>query len=170
LIGNNGEIDLPAAAIRKLDILSVGIHPGDSFKDLGSGKNSEELIKCFKKYPVHIFTHPNLISSLIEPEKVYQAACDNNILLELNLDSLKRNYKSSHKNKGMNINDVRKMIEIVRKNKKKLIVNSDAHFLHEIGDDSILKECWDELGLSDDIIINNYPEELEKFIASKKLS
>ena len=56
------------------------------------------------------------------------------------------------------------MVELVREKKAKLIINSDAHFLHEIGDDSILIELWKDINITDDLIINNYPEELNKFL------
>jgi histidinol phosphatase-like PHP family hydrolase len=56
------------------------------------------------------------------------------------------------------------MVDMTRKAGKKLIINSDTHFVHEVGDDAILKTYWTKLGLSKNIIINNYPEELMKFL------
>jgi histidinol phosphatase-like PHP family hydrolase len=62
---------------------------------------------------------------------------------------------------------MKKMIEMVKKAGKKVVVNSDAHFVHEIGDDSNLKKRAKELGLTEEMIINNYPKELEKFLGLK---
>ena len=62
--------------------------------------------------------------------------------------------------------DIKKMISLLKENKKKVIVNSDAHTISEIGRDEELREKFDYLGLNDDIIINNNKEELLRFLNS----
>jgi putative hydrolase len=161
-----GSIDLDDFAIKKLDIILVGLHIGTPYKDLGKKKNTESVIKCFKKYPISIFTHPATLSYDYDAEKVFQAACDNDILLELNLTNLV-NLDRGYKN--ITLENLKKMVNIAKKNKKKLIINSDTHFLAELGNDDILKKYWDKLGLNDTLIINNYPDELRRFIKSKNL-
>jgi len=166
IISKDGTIDLDEKTIEKLDILLVGLHNETPYKDLGINGNTESIINCFKRYPIHIFTHPTTIYYKYDTDKVFQAACDNDILLELNLSSLMKLEQGHHRE---NLDYLKKMIEIVKKNKKKIIINSDAHFLSEIGEDAILKKYWNELKLNDDLIINNHPEELMQFIASKDL-
>jgi hypothetical protein len=39
-------------------------------------------------------------------------------------------------------------------------VSTDSHFLHEIGDDTPVRDFKDRLGLEDEFILNNYPDEL----------
>lgn len=165
IIDKNGNIDLDDGTIKKLDILLVGIHLTTPYKDLGKKANTKALISCFKKYPIHVFAHPGTLYYDFDLEKVFQAACDENLLLELNLAVLRR-INQNHYREKLDYN--KKIIEIAKKNKKKIIVNSDAHFLHQIGDDSLLKKYWRKLGLTKDMVINNFPEELEKFLESKK--
>ncbi|MEA3515527.1 MAG: PHP domain-containing protein [Nanoarchaeota archaeon] len=162
IINGQGDLDLSDRVIKRLDIILAQMHLPTPYKDLDKEKNTDAIIRCFKKYPIHIFSHPNFISYDYDFEKVCETACENNILLELNLSTLgkTRNNKTS-------FIYLKKMIEIARKHNQKIIINSDAHFLSEIGDDSILKEYWEELDLSDDIIINNYQDELLEFIGSK---
>lgn len=162
IINEQGDLDISEEIIKKLDIILVQTHLPTPYKDLGKEKNTEAMIRCFKKYPIHIFSHPNFISYDYDFEKVCESACENNILLELNLATLGKT-----RNNKTNFIYLKKMIEIARKHNKKIIINSDAHFLSEIGDDSILKEYWEELDLSEDIIINNYQDELLEFLRSK---
>ncbi len=164
MINKKGDIDLDESTIKRLDILLMGNHKNQTYKDQGKKANTEALIKCFNKYPILIFTHPVYCEWEYDKEKVFKAAFDNNILLELNLSSLRAEELGYEKER---IQNLKKMIDFVRKNNKKVIVNSDAHFLHEIGEDSPLKKQWNKLGLSNDLIINNYPGELKELIASK---
>lgn len=165
IIDKNGTIDLSEKTIEKLDILLVGLHMGTPYKDLGKMGNTEALIRCFNRYPVHIFSHPGTIYFDYDLERVFQEACNKDILLEINLSSLVR-LSQGHQRESLGL--YQKMVEIARKNKKKIIVNSDAHFLDEIGNDTILKDYMGKLKLDKSCIINNYPEELIRFVKNKR--
>ena len=158
IINENGDIDLSEHAIEKLDYISVAFHKFCGYNDLGKEKNSEILKKTLSKKYIKILTHPeNQQYPINNFEDICQFAIDNNVLLELNISYIKRHWETK---KEM----YKKIVEIVKKNNKKLIIGSDAHFLHEIGDDEIIKKYWDDLGLNNEIIINNYPEELLHFL------
>jgi putative hydrolase len=163
ILNANGDIDLDSELQKKLDILLIGLHHNCGYEDLGLKGNTAAVIKAISNPNVDIFTHPTNPQYEYDYEKVFQAALDNDVMLELNLSYLAKNM-SDEKRKTL----LKKMIDMARKAGKKVIVNSDAHFLHEIGDDSILKKYWKVLGLTDDIIINNYPDELMKFLEKKK--
>jgi len=161
IVDGNGNIDLPEKTLEKIDIFLVGLHNACSYKDLGVEKNTEAVIKCFKKYKPNVFTHPTTIYYEYDIEKVCQAACDNNVLLELNISSLTR---LEQKHPRESLENFKKMIKVVKKNKKKMIVGSDAHFLHEIGEEGLLEKYKKILGITDDMIINNFPDELMEFL------
>jgi putative hydrolase len=155
----DGNIDLSPQLQQRLDILLVGLHDISTYKDIGIAGNTKAVINMLKNPNVDVLTHPTHPLLPYDFDKVFQAALDNDVLLELNLSKLSL---------GKDIPLFKKMIDMTRKAGKKIIVNSDAHFIHEIGDDSALKKYWKELGLTDDIIINNYPDELMKFLGKKK--
>lgn len=163
IINENGDIDITEEIIKKLDVILAQIHISTSYKDLGREKNTNAIINCFKKYPIHIFSHPDVMACDYDFEKVCESACENNVLLELNISSF-----GKIKEGKSNLKRIKKIIEISRKHEKKIIINSDAHFLPEVGNDDILKKYWDGLNLSDDIIINNFPDELMAFLENKK--
>lgn len=166
-VDGTGKLDLDDKNMAKLDIVLVGFHDPTPYKDLGMKKNTEMLIKCFKKYKPHIFTHPARMMYPYDLEKVCQAACDNDVLLELNLSELFYIDSEPEKEKEARLNRIKQTVDISRKNNKKMVLNSDAHFVHEIGDDKILKKFAKRLGVTKDIIINNYPKELEKILERK---
>lgn len=162
IIDAKGNIDLELYIQKKLDILLVGLHGVPKYKDLGIEGNTNAVINMLRNPYVDILTHPTHPQHKYNFEKVFKAALDNNVLLELNISYLKRYSDKT------TLKLFKKMIDMTRSARKKLIVNSDAHFIHEIGDDTILKKYWSELGLTKDIIINNYPNELIKFLERKK--
>jgi putative hydrolase len=153
IIDEEGNIDLMNPYLSKLDYLSIGIHPPWPKVD----DQLCAILNCFKKHKPLFMTHPYIKLNIPDVSKLYQLACEHDVILELNLSVL-----TNPRLKKETLVNIKKMIEIVKKNKKKLIINSDAHFLHEVGDDSILERYYADLGLTPEIIINNYPEELLK--------
>ncbi len=75
--------------------------------------------------------------------------------MEINLAYLKR-----HRN--ADLGGFRLIVDMVRAAGRQLLVNSDAHFLHEIGDDGILSEMAQQIGLTDDLVLNNDIDELKR--------
>jgi putative hydrolase len=161
VLNAKGDIDLSPELQKKLDIVLIGLHENCGYKDLGIIGNTQAVINALKNPNIKVLTHPTHPYHDYDFDKVFQAALDNDVLLELNLHYLK-----SYGEKDLLL--FKKMIDMTRKAAKKIIVNSDAHFIHEIGDDSILKKYWKELGLTNEIIINNYPDELMKFLEKKR--
>jgi putative hydrolase len=157
ILNAKGDLDLNARLQEKLDIILIGFHQNCGYVDKGIKGNTNAVINALKNPNVDILTHPAHPQYPYDFDRVFQAALDNNVLLELNLS-----YLESRGEKDLLL--FKKMVDMTRKSGKKLIVNSDTHFIHEIGDDSILKKYWTKLGLTKDIIINNYPEELIKFL------
>ncbi len=156
VIDADGNLDLEEKIQKKMDVLLISLHRDSAYKGGSKAANTKAIINALKNPNVKILTHPTHQGHECNFEEICQAATDNNVLLELNLSYLKQN--------PQDVDRFKKMIDIVKKNNKKIIVNSDAHFLHEIGDDSILKQYRDELGLTKELIINNYPEELNEFL------
>ena len=109
---------------------------------------------------VKVFSHPTLIRFECDFEEVCQHAVDNNVLLEVNLTYLKEFGEQD-------LDKFKRLIEIAEQNQQKVIVGLDAHFLHEIGDDSILRQFGKRIGLNKNNVINNYQKELLEFLSKK---
>jgi len=166
IIGGKDLIDINKKIEERLDYIMAGFHFGAPYIDQGKEKNTELLIKVIRSGKVDIITHPfNTKFFDIDIEKISEVACENDVFLELNISYIK---KGVERNIPEFIEKAKKMIAIVKKNNKKLILGSDAHNIWELADDSIIQEKKNELGLTDDMIINNHSEELLKQLNVKE--
>jgi len=164
-IDNNGNIDLSDRTIRSLDYVIAGLHKGTAFKERGSKRNTKSVIKVIQSGKVNIISHPFKMSAYkTDIEAVAEAACKNSVLLEVNIHYLIEKWIKKHPE---NLLGLEKMIKIVKKHKQKVIVNSDAHNIWEMGDDAPLKKIKKQIGLTDNLIINNYPKELMELLKIK---
>ena len=157
VINGKGEIDLNKECQEEVELLSVGFHRGSGYEDLGKEKNTEAMKKALQNPKVKIFTHPTHCQFDCDFEDVCNCALDNNVLLEIN-----ENYLGESDAKKLQ--EFKTMVDMAKERGKKLVLGSDAHFLHEIGEDNNIKKYWKEIGLSKEIIINNYPKELMDFL------
>ncbi|PLW80642.1 phosphatase [Candidatus Woesearchaeota archaeon] len=157
----DGGLDLPDERLAKLDYVIASIHTPKNY-DGTVENNTTAMINAIRSKKMNIISHPYAPYGLANFEEVYEEACKNDVLLELNISYLKKEFDYDH------ISLIKKMIEIVKKHDKKLIVNTDSHNLWELGDDSELEKYKDELGLTNDMIINNYPDELLEFLGVER--
>ena len=163
LLNEMGKTDLPEKALERLDLVSIGLHIFPK-TDMGRDGNTRGLMKALENPKVKILAHPTQGAVPCDAGKVMEKAVAEDVLLELNLSKL-----ANVERKGQgSLNEFKQIVDLVKDKGKKLIVGSDAHFLHEIGDDSVLKKHWGELGLEEELIINNYPGELRDFLGLKE--
>ena len=162
---SNGGIGLTERDIKDLDYVMAGLHKSEIFKEQGIKKNTDAVIKTIESGKINIISHPFKMSSYeTDIETVAEAACKNKVLPEVNVSYLAAKWIKTHPE---NLIGLEKMIKIVKQHKQKVIVGSDAHCIWELGDDSPLKNIKKQIGLTDDLIINNYPKELMKMLKIK---
>jgi len=156
ILNADGELDVDPLTQEKLDLILVNIHEYCGYHDLGIEGNTSAFLRALHNPNVRIISHPADCKYPYDWEKVLVAALERGIVPELNLSILKR------RSNGIETN--RRMVEIVKHQGGRLIVNSDAHFLHEIGDDRALRENWDVLGVEEELLLNNYPADILKWL------
>lgn len=164
IIDSLGSIDIPDRIIEKLDFIMAGLHNGTPYKHNSEKINTQAIIKTIKSGKVDIITHPFVKRDFpLDIKKVSEVACEHGVLLELNLSYLAERRVSAGILESLKI-----MIGTVRRHRKKIIVSSDAHNIWELADDTMLKKYKKQIGLTDDLIINNYPKELLTVLGLKK--
>ncbi|HDS11508.1 MAG TPA: PHP domain-containing protein [Candidatus Wirthbacteria bacterium] len=161
VIDQQGSLDLPIKYQTHVDLLLAQFHWNCGYQDQGIKGNTKTMCLALQNPNLHILSHPTHPQYDYDFEQVWQTALDQDVLLELDIS-----YFDMFKEQDLDI--FQAMIKAVRQAGKKLIVNSDAHFIHEIGDDSIIDTFAERLELTPDLIINNYPAELETFLANKR--
>jgi len=164
VINESGDIDVSDKLIERLDFVMANIHENAGYLDQGKEGNTETMIRLIRSGKIKIITHPFATKSYdIDVRKVAEEACENNVLLEINLSYIK-----GRKLQPFTIPNLKIIIDVVRENGKKIILGSDSHNIWELGDDSSLVPIKEEIGLTNDMIINNYPEELFEFLGVEK--
>lgn len=160
IINVRGDIDIDDSVIERLDYVMANLHKKTSYRDLGKKTNTAAVIKTIRSGKVNIISHPFLTRDFaVDVKKVSEEACKSDVLLELNLSCLDKN-----KIKPATLANVKIMIAVVKQHKKKVIIGSDAHNIWELADDFSLKGLQKQIGLTDNLVINNYPRELFKLL------
>jgi putative hydrolase len=136
VLDQRGNIDISEKLQKRLDIVLVGLHILGGFKR-GSDpkKNTAALIKAIEKNRIHIIVHPFRPELPVEIDKLFAACLKHQVLLEINLHILQKNISDPE-----HLRNTKRLIDLVVKNKTKLTINSDAHFISEVADDRTLKK------------------------------
>jgi putative hydrolase len=160
IINKNGDIDINDSVIKGLDYVMANFHKNTNYHDQGKNLNTEVMIKTIRSGKVNIISHPFLNKLFpLDLKKISEEACRNNVLLELNLSALAKSRKEDYI-----LPNVRIMLGVVKKFKKKVIIGSDSHNIWELADDSYLQAVKKKISLTDNLAINNYPRELFKLL------
>ncbi len=164
IIDQNGNIDIIDDVIERLDYVMANFHDNTKYKDLGTEGNTDSMIKTINSGKVNIITHPFHTKIFnFNIERIVAEACKKNVLLEIDLQYINKYLKRPKKYEEC-FKNIKKVIDLVKKYNKKIIVNSDSHNIWELGDDSYLEKIKDQVDLPDEMIINNYPDELFKIL------
>jgi len=160
VIDLEGNIDLPMAIQKELNLIMIGLHKRTPFPEGTNIKqNTEALIQAIQKNRVHIIAHPYRLDFPIDIERVYKVGKKYRVLFELNLSLLVLYGDSKELLKQTFL-----MLNLIRANNDKVVVASDAHIVTEIGDNSVLKKLG--IDLPDDLVlgaVGGY-QEIAKFL------
>jgi putative hydrolase len=159
IIDIDGKIDISDKIIDKLDFVIAGLHLGASCDWKNNIKNNTKaVVNTIKSGKINVVSHPYYVDRYqTDIKTISLMACEYEVLLEVNL-----HYLLEKKMSPSTIPDVITMIDVVKQHQQKVIVNSDAHNIWEMADDTSLKKIQDKIGLTEEMIINNYPEEILK--------
>ncbi len=160
IINGKGNVDLSEETLKKLDFASVSFH-SCGYVDQGEEKNTEVFIKALQNPHISVLTHiyKTKIKIPINVERVAEAACQAGKLLEISTTHFELDKINQER-----LNNLLKIIKIIKKNKFKILLGSDAHVESEIAVDKGFKENMKKLGLTDKDIANNDLKYLREFI------
>jgi len=158
---NIEEIGLPKKYLPDFDLVLAGYHYRLSGEE-SARRNSEHLIRFFEKHPyIDIITHPAIKTYPLDFNIVvpYLAQCG--VLFEINNKNL-----LSGKTDLANLN---RMIELVLDNKGMFVINSDAHTVWELGDDTGITDFFNTCRqIPEESILNLDLYRVQTFIESRK--
>ncbi len=152
LINFDGNIDLEEKILKNLDFVLLGLHDRTPYQDAGKEKNTMAFLKAMDNPYIQAIAHPVNPSFEYDEIQVIKKAIDKGLYLEFNLGWFLKTCETHFDKHKL-------LVDMVKKYHGKLIISSDAHFLHEIGDDSILKKYEKKLEIDPKIIFNSFLEE-----------
>ncbi len=161
ILNDSGEIDLTGDLLKKQKVISAGLHEFTPYKSLGIEYNTSSILKAMQNPFVKIITHPYRPEFPVDIETLFRGSIETNTVLELNNSLFERQESLSEL-----INVYSKMISLCKLNNRKFIIGSDAHVAIKIGNDINIQSVATELGLTSEIILNNFPDELEVFLSN----
>ena len=120
--------------------------------------NTLALVTAMQNPLVQIISHPYRTDFPIDIGRVFQEAYKTQTLLELN----NQVFTQQSSQDGF-LETYKRLIDLSRRYGHPLIAGSDAHVAKKIGEDSRIVAAYGPIGLTDDLLINNRPEELTKW-------
>lgn len=161
ILNDSGEIDLSEGLLKKQRIVSAGLHEFTPYKSASIEYNTCSILKAMQNPFVKIITHPYRPEFPVDLETLFHGSMETNTVLELNNSLFARQESLKEL-----VSVYSKLISLCKLNNRKIIIGSDAHVATKIGNDINIQSVSNELGLTSEIILNNFPEELEVFLSS----
>ncbi len=162
--GSENGIDLPDEVLSLLDFVSVGFHPLTGFDDRDRRRNTEALLRAIANPYVDQIVHPgNEHGFPLEIDSVVEAAVSHDVILELNNHSFD-NASSRSASNGRE----REFAEAARDAGARIAIGSDAHFALHVGRFGSAIRVAEELGITEDRMVNRDARSVVEFLVSKR--
>ena len=157
IMNSDGKLDMSQGLLEQMDVVVASMHtpclkPG-SIEEVTKG-----YLKAIENPFVNIIGHPDDARYPVDFELVVPAAKEHHVLLELNNSSLKPD--SSRKEPLPN--DIR-MLELCKKYKAQIIVDSDAHNVWEVGGHDYAYELLKAMDFPEELVVNRSVEEYKTY-------
>ena len=159
---NGGELTLDQRHLNCLDYAIAGIH-GTCYEDAGIVGNTDNVIRCMENPKVKFISHPDSDANPLDYPALVAGAKANGVALEVNNSSLRK-----QGSRPGCVANYRRMVPLCMEMGVPLIVNTDAHDPSAVGDFTLARQLLEELGVSDEMILNTDLEKLKDFLLKNK--
>jgi putative hydrolase len=160
---DNG-IDLPDLILEGLDFVAVGFHPTTGFDVPDRARNTEVLLEVMANPLVDQITHPgNEDEFPLDLDAIVSAAVRHNVILELNDHS----FSPTSSRSGSTARE-RAFAEAALAAGAPVSIGSDAHYALYIGRFDTALAVAEELGFTEDRIINRSAEAVLEHLLAKR--
>jgi putative hydrolase len=160
---DNG-IDLPDLILEGLDFVAVGFHPTTGFDVPDRVRNTEVLLEVMANPLVDQITHPgNEDEFPLDLEEIVAAAVRYNVILELNDHS----FSPTSSRSGSTARE-RAFAQAALEAGAPVSIGSDAHYALHIGRFDTALAVAEELGFSEDRIMNRSAEAVLAHLLGKR--
>lgn len=158
IVDYNGKLDLRESILKKMDLVIASLHI-PCLKPGTKEENTRAYLKAMENPYVNVIGHPDDSRYLIDYEALVKGAKEHHVLLELNNNSLNP--------EGGRVdplpNDIM-MLELCKKYKVPIIINSDAHCTYDIGNHCYCNSVIEMVNFPEELIVNRSVEEVKKYL------
>lgn len=144
----NGGVDISQRLLGKIDYAIASFHP-NCIQSGTREENTHAAIQVIKNPLIQILGHPDDDRFPLEYEEIAKAAATYHTIIELNNHSL----GPDGARPGADANDA-VLLELCRKYKVPIIINSDAHFSTQVGEHEKALAFIEQIKFPEELIIN----------------
>ena len=159
IVNKNGDLDLPPGVIANMDIVIASIH-NVTYKEAVGGDHTETWLNVIDNPNVDVLGHCGSPDYMFDVDRVIPYAKEKNVCVEIN--------NHSFLSRPQNIERCREIAIACKKYGAAVVVNSDAHFMGEIGIVPEAVKLLEEVGFPEDGIMNLNAERFIKYLSEKK--
>ncbi len=160
IVNRSGEVDLEEKLLKsRIDIAIASIHNA-TYNEPAGGDHTETWLNVIENPYIDILGHSGSPDYLYDIDVVVKAAKNANKCIEINNHSFKARPK--------NIERCREIALACKRLGAYVVVNSDAHFMGQVGELGKAAAMLEEIDFPEELIMNLNAERFIKYIENKK--
>lgn len=159
VVNRAGELDLQDGILDKMELVIASIHM-DTYHEEKGGDHTETWLRVMDNPYVDILGHCGSPDYLFDIDEVIPYAKEKNVCVEIN--------NHSFSTRPQNIERCRIIADACKRYKTPIVVNSDAHFMGEIGLVGTATDMLEEMNFPEELIMNLNAERFIQYISAKK--
>ena len=157
-----GHVDLPEEILSQMELCIASIHP-PCFQGGSMEENTRAYLNVMKNPYVNIIGHPDDGRYPVDYRALAEGARAHGVLLEVNSSSL-----SPLSFREGAADNYRRMLGYCREFETPIVIDSDAHVDIRVGDHAFAHSLLAEENFPEELILNDKPQMLEKYLNSVK--
>lgn len=158
IIDLEGTLDMSPRLLEKMDVTIASMH-SPCIKPGTMAENTNAYLKAVEHPLINIIGHPEDGRYPVDFDTLAAAAKEHHVLLEMNNSSLRPDCARTNGRENYI-----KMLEVCKKYKTPIIMNSDSHWSGDVGNISNTMPLIQETGFPEELIVNRSVEEYKKYI------
>lgn len=162
IVDYDGTVDVSPRVLKALDLRIAGIHAPYCYTFGTAEQNTAAILGAIRDPAIDIISHPDDGRLMLDYEAVVRAAVEHHTLLEINNNSV-------HVASRTNVPDnVRTLLRLCREHRHPIVVNSDAHFMTDVGKTDVVMPLLEETHFPEELILNCDAERFLAWIAENR--
>ncbi len=159
IVNKGGDLDLPHRVVADMELVIASIHT-DTYHEEKGGDHTEAWLNVIDNPYVDILGHIGSPDYLFDIDRVIPFAKEKNVCIEIN--------NHSFLSRPQNVERCREIALACKKYGAPIVVNSDAHFMAEIGLVPKAVQMLEEMEFPEELIMNLNADRFIKYLSAKK--